>query len=269
MIKKILVLSGAGIDAESGIPTFRDSNGLWENHKIEDVCDITTWVNNYELVHKFYDDRREQLGTVFPNVAHTMVAYWQKKYTCLNITTNVSDLFERAGVSDTVHLHGFLPEVYCTDCNKIYNIGYNRTYTTSSVTQNGIIKENQSLNSNLFDYRSHGHGCSYFSHYHNRCPEKAKLFKPNIVFFGEMAPQYDILYKTLSTCDHETVIIIVGASNVVVDFVSLCINLPSKMIIIDKNPNLLDNYSMHSDGVFICDDATSGMLKANFIIEDL
>lgn len=126
--KKIVVFSGAGIDAESGISTFRDANGLWENHRIEDVCSFHTWEDNYDLVHKFYDDRREQLGTVFPNVAHTLVSYWQKKYTCLNITTNVSDLFERAGVKDTVHLHGFLPEVKNVETGKISNIGYSRSY---------------------------------------------------------------------------------------------------------------------------------------------
>lgn len=269
MIKKILVLSGAGIDAESGIPTFRDSNGLWENHKVEDVCNIHTWQQNYELVHKFYDDRREQLKTVFPNVAHSLVAYWQKKYTCVNITTNVSDLFERAGVVDTVHLHGYIPEVYCTDCGRIHNLGYERLYNTVKVQDDEEIVEKQSLNMPFFKPEWHRRGCSYFSFYRNRVPEQAHIFKPNVVFFGEMAPKYNDLYNALNACDHETVIIIVGASNIVVDFISLCINLPAKLIIIDKNPNLLDNYNVHSDAVFLCGDATTEMLNANILLESM
>lgn len=250
--KKIVVFSGAGIDAESGISTFRDANGLWENHRIEDVCSFHTWEDNYDLVHKFYDDRREQLGTVFPNVAHTLVSYWQKKYTCLNITTNVSDLFERAGVKDTVHLHGFLPEVKNVETGKISNIGYSRSYIDN--TFSGEVSINSTLYSENYNSIKNNPECK---------------FKPNIVFFGEDAPKYDILYRTLSVCDKDTIVIVVGASNVVIDFIGMTINLPSKLIVIDKNPNLMDRYNPHSDTVFLSENATDGMLMTNFLLNDL
>ena len=138
MYNQIVVFSGAGISAESGVPTFRDKDGLWEKHKIEDVCDISTWEANYDLVHKFYDQRREQLGTVYPNLAHSMIAYWQKKYhekaLVRNITTNIDDLFERAGVTNTIHLHGYIPEVTCRICGKFSNIGYKSAYSYDTHT---------------------------------------------------------------------------------------------------------------------------------------
>ena len=121
---KLIVLTGAGLSVESGVRTFRDNNGLWENHSIEQVCNGATWRANFDLVHQFYNDRRAQLSTVEPNPAHRAIARWQSRYETILLTQNVDDLLERAGCHDVVHLNGFLPEMQCVDCGHVWNIGY-------------------------------------------------------------------------------------------------------------------------------------------------
>ena len=108
--KGLIIFSGAGISAESGINTFRDTNGLWENHSIKEVCSENTWKHNFEAVHTFYNQRRVQLSEVQPNNAHKVVATLKKQYgdDCYVITQNVDDLFERAGCEDVLHVHGEL-----------------------------------------------------------------------------------------------------------------------------------------------------------------
>lgn len=105
---KVVVLSGAGISAESGISTFRDQNGLWENHDIMDVASISGWERNPELVLDFYNKRRAQLFEVKPNEAHLEIANWEKQHEVVVITQNVDDLHERAGSTNVIHLHGKL-----------------------------------------------------------------------------------------------------------------------------------------------------------------
>ncbi len=107
-MKKIVVLTGAGISAESGISTFRDSNGLWENHDIMEVASPQGWINNPELVLNFYNLRRKQLKEVQPNPAHYFLKELEEKYKVVVITQNVDDLHERAGSSHIIHLHGEL-----------------------------------------------------------------------------------------------------------------------------------------------------------------
>ena len=94
---KLIILTGAGLSAESGLRTFRDSNGLWENHSIDVVCNGATWRANYDLVQTFYNDRRTQLASAAPNAAHRMIAGWQQRYETVILTQNVDDLLERAG----------------------------------------------------------------------------------------------------------------------------------------------------------------------------
>lgn len=106
--KKIVVLTGAGISAESGISTFRDSNGLWENHEIMDVASPLGWDRNPELVLNFYNKRRSQLKEVTPNPAHRALKDLEAHYEVNIITQNVDDLHERAGSSEVIHLHGEL-----------------------------------------------------------------------------------------------------------------------------------------------------------------
>jgi NAD-dependent deacetylase len=107
-MKKIVVLTGAGVSQESGIKTFRDSDGLWEEYRIEDVATYEAWENNPHLVLDFYNQRRKQLQDVKPNPAHCALVELEKKYDVQIITQNVDDLHERAGSKKVLHLHGEL-----------------------------------------------------------------------------------------------------------------------------------------------------------------
>ena len=106
--KKIAVLTGAGISAESGIKTFRDSNGLWENHRVEDVASPEGWFRNQNMVLDFYNQRRTQLLQCMPNRAHYALAELEEKYEVCVITQNVDNLHERGGSNKVIHLHGEL-----------------------------------------------------------------------------------------------------------------------------------------------------------------
>jgi NAD-dependent deacetylase len=111
MKKKLVVLTGAGMSAESGIATFRDSNGLWENHSIEDVATPQGWKKNPQLVLDFYNQRRKQLLEVQPNEGHRILARMEQVFDVQIITQNVDDLHERAGSTEVLHLHGELRKV--------------------------------------------------------------------------------------------------------------------------------------------------------------
>ncbi len=113
-MKKLVVLTGAGISAESGISTFRDSDGLWENHRIEDVASPIGWERDPETVMKFYNLRRKQLFEVHPNEGHRALAKLQDHFDVQIITQNIDDLHERAGSSNVLHLHGELKKVRST-----------------------------------------------------------------------------------------------------------------------------------------------------------
>lgn len=177
-MNKIIIFSGAGISAPSGISTFRDSNGLWENHNVEEICNIKTWIDNYDKVHKFYNERRVGLKEKEPNQAHYKIAEWQKRYgkeNVINITQNIDDLFEKAGVENTIHVHGELTKMECKTCGFVYNIGYEE-----------------------------------FTH-ESFCPEcKGKYIKPFVVFFGENAPEYHFAKKHLNNVETGDVLLIVG-----------------------------------------------------------
>ena len=106
ILKKIVALTGAGISAESGITTFRDSGGLWEQYDVMDVASIDGWRKNPQLVQRFYNDRRKQLGEVEPNNAHRILAELEKDFDVTVVTQNVDNLHERAGSTKIIHLHG-------------------------------------------------------------------------------------------------------------------------------------------------------------------
>jgi NAD-dependent deacetylase len=118
---KTVILTGAGISAESGIRTFRDSNGLWEGHRVEEVASPQGFVANPELVNNFYNERRDQLDTVEPNEAHKALAKLESvlKDDLLLITQNVDDLHERAGSKKVLHMHGELLKKRCSWCHEI------------------------------------------------------------------------------------------------------------------------------------------------------
>lgn len=126
---KIVVLTGAGISAESGLKTFRDHDGLWNNYSIEDVATPQGWAKDPELVLKFYNERRLQAAQAEPNAAHLALAALEKKYDVTIITQNVDDLHERAGSTNVIHVHGELAKARSTaDPNLIYDIGSNPIY---------------------------------------------------------------------------------------------------------------------------------------------
>lgn len=123
MKKKLVISTGAGISAESGISTFRDANGLWENYDVMDVCSADGFARNPALVHNFYNDRRAQLATVEPNAAHRGIVELEKDFDVYVITQNVDDLHERAGSSNILHLHGQLMTLRAIDDeSKVYRL---------------------------------------------------------------------------------------------------------------------------------------------------
>ncbi len=169
---KIVVLSGAGISAESGISTFRDQNGLWENHDIMDVASISGWHKNPELVLDFYNKRRAQLFEVNPNAAHHEIANWEKQHDVVVITQNVDDLHERAGSKRVFHLHGELRKA-----RSEYN--ENLVYNCLEDIHLGDLAED---------------GCQ---------------LRPDIVWFGEDVPLISLAMDEVATAD---VLVVVGTS---------------------------------------------------------
>ncbi len=208
-MSKVLILSGAGISAESGISTFRDSDGLWENHRIEDVCTAGCLDTNEEGTKNFYDARREDIKDKIPNYAHQLIVELKQKYPqeIAVLTQNVDDLFEKAGMKndEIVHLHGFLKELICRDCDEIFDIGYE--------AQDSFALSCESCGSKL---------------------------RPNIVFFGEAAPKYQILTEQLNECE---LIVIIGTSGNVLD-VTYFAQLTDKSILnnLEKSSAIDDSY---------------------------
>src|ERR1051325_6046702 len=117
-IRNILILTGAGISAESGLATFRGPDGLWEGHRVEDVATPEAFARDPALVHAFYDARRARLGTVEPNAAHRALARLDAEWPgeLLIVTQNVDDLHERAGATQLLHMHGELNDAWCLAC---------------------------------------------------------------------------------------------------------------------------------------------------------
>ena len=178
---KVIILSGAGISAESGISTFRDGGGLWEKHKIEDVCSVGCLEKNRKLTIDFYNTRREELKNKEPNHAHKVIVKLKNKYKnkIAVITQNIDDMFEKAGCEEVLHLHGFLRELKCEKCGNIVDIAY---------------EKQDEINEN--------------------CPKCQNKLRPNIVFFGEMAPRYQDMYKEFDDCEF---FVVIGTSGVVIN----------------------------------------------------
>ncbi len=181
MKKKLVVLTGAGVSAESGISTFRDSDGLWEQFKVEDVASIEGWYRNPSLVLDFYNARRAQLATVKPNAAHYAIAELENQFDVTVITQNVDNLHERAGSTRIIHLHGELtkvrPENTCNESDgfseqSVFDIG------TDSISIGDMA------------------------------PNGAQL-RPHIVWFGEAVPKINAALDAVTEAD---MMLIVGTS---------------------------------------------------------
>lgn len=171
-MKKVVVLTGAGISAESGISTFRDANGLWEGHDVMEVASPIGWERNQELVLDFYNKRRRQLKEVHPNAAHKALKELEEKYEVYIITQNVDDLHERAGSSNVIHLHGELKKV------------------RSTFNENLVLDWEDDLNPG--DFCEHNH-----------------QLRPHVVWFGEGVPMMEPAMELTSNAD---ILLIVGTS---------------------------------------------------------
>ena len=196
-MKNIVVLTGAGISAESGLGTFRDSEGLWEKYKIEDVATEKAFLKNPALVLEFYNIRRKQLLNSFPNDAHFALNKLKEKYNLSILTQNIDDLHERSGNTDIIHLHGKLRESRSVIDNKIYSI--------------------KGSELNIGDY----------------CEQGGQL-RPNVVWFGEAVPNMDL---AIDKVIQASVFIIIGTSLNVFPAASLIdyATKAKRIIIIDPN----------------------------------
>jgi NAD-dependent deacetylase len=124
-MKQLVFLTGAGMSAESGISTFRDAGGLWENYDVQKVASIDGWYDDPDLIQQFYNERRAQLAKSEPNKGHKIIAGLEKDFKVSVITQNVDNLHERAGSSDVIHLHGELTKACNESKTQVVDIGYN------------------------------------------------------------------------------------------------------------------------------------------------
>jgi NAD-dependent deacetylase len=172
-MKKLVILTGAGMSAESGIRTFRDSGGLWEEYDVTEVATPEAWDRDRELVLRFYNERRIQLACCMPNEGHLGLAALEKHFDVHIITQNIDDLHERAGSSKILHLHGELTKARSTvDSSLIYDIGY------------------KDINP--------GDNC-----------EKGSQLRPHIVWFGEAVPMMD---EALTITSEADIFVVIGSS---------------------------------------------------------
>ena len=164
----VVILTGAGISAESGLDTFRDADGLWEQHRVEDVATPEAFVRNPDLVLNFYDSRRRGAASVAPNAAHEALARLDREWTggLLIVTQNVDDLHERAGAQRLLHMHGSLTTAWCTACDARPRI------------ERDLIER-------------------------PACPDcrSAGTLRPDVVWFGEMPYEMDRTYAALEIAD--------------------------------------------------------------------
>jgi NAD-dependent deacetylase len=227
--KRLVILSGAGISAESGIPTFRDSGGLWEGHKVEDVATPEGWHKNPLLVLDFYNQRRKKALEVKPNRGHEIIAELQKEFDVSVVTQNVDTLHERAGSKKVIHLHGSLFESRSTrDETLVYPIkGWELKW---------------------------GDTC-----------EKGFQLRPNIVWFGELVPLMEVATELAAQAD---IFIVVGTSMVVYPAAGLINFVPRKVPKFIVDPNITPVSSI-PNLEFITEVASVGMEKVREKIKSI
>ena len=227
-MKKLVVLSGAGVSAESGIKTFRDSDGLWANYNVAHVADIEGWYRNKGLVLQFYNERRRQLEKALPNRAHEIIAELEKYFDVTVVTQNVDNLHERAGSTKVIHLHGELTKVRPEDQEDrgVKDIGYRDI--------------------NLGDTDSRG-----------------VQLRPHIVWFGEAVPMMTPAAREVSLCD---ILLIIGTSLNVYPAAGLFryVQPGTPIFLIDPKPIRLDYNPFRQ----IQEPATVGMAQLKQILLD-
>ena len=199
-MKRLVISTGAGMSAESGITTFRDAGGLWENYPVMDVCSAEGFARNPALVHKFYSERRAQLLTCSPNNGHRALVELEKRFEVMIITQNVDNLHERAGSSNVLHLHGELMKVRAIDDDsKVFTLRPDRCVTTPETIIDG---------------------------HHVR---------PHIVFFQEAVPNFEPATEIVRSAD---ILAIIGTSLVVYPAAALLhyVRTGTPIYYIDPNP---------------------------------
>ena len=219
MRKKIVVLTGAGMSAESGLKTFRDSGGLWEEYDVSVVASIDGWRQDPELVLNFYNERRKQLENAQPNAAHKALAKLEEKYEVQIITQNVDNLHERAGSKHVLHLHGLLTQARSSiDVNLVYDIGYKEI------------------------------------HIGDLC-EKGSQLRPNIVWFGEAVP---LITTAAEICSDADIFVVIGTSLVVYPAAGLIDEVPKDATVIVIDPVKPQLYRSFKEIYFIEETASNG-----------
>lgn len=208
--QKIVILTGAGISAESGIKTFRGSNGMWENHRIEDVATPEAFIRDPELVQNFYNERRRQLlnPEIQPNAAHIALAQLEKNFfgEFLLITQNIDNLHERAGSKNIIHMHGELLKARCRATDQVYD-----------------LKSDLQIEDRCY------------------CCDKAGYLRPHVVWFGEMPLEMKKIHSALSGCD---LFIAVGTSGNVypaAGFVQIANSVGADTIEVNLEPSLIQS----------------------------
>lgn len=199
---KIVVLTGAGISAESGLKTFRDSDGLWEGYHIHDVATPEAWERNPELVQEFYNERRRQVLAAQPNQAHQILAELEKNFDIEIITQNIDDLHERAGSTKVTHLHG-------------------------------IITKSQSDRKSNLTYQINGSEINMG----DLC-ELGSQLRPHVVWFGEAVPMIEV---AADICQQADVFVLIGTSLAVYPAAGLIDFIPkgvTKYIIDPRTPDV-------------------------------
>ncbi len=223
MIRNIVVLTGAGISAESGVATFRGPGGLWEGHRVEDVCTPQALARDPGLVHRFYDLRRAALETVQPNAAHRALARLDGEWTgrLLIVTQNVDDLHERAGATRLLHMHGALNAALCAAC------GVRRPWAGDMAS--GTI-------------------CAACG---------APAMRPDIVFFGEIPYEMERIQAALADCDLFVSIGTSGAVYPAAGFVQLANAVGARTLELNLDPSegsdWFDESRLGSAGVLVPD----------------
>lgn len=204
---KLVVFSGAGMSAESGISTFRDSNGLWENYDIQQVATPEAWERNPALVQRFYNERRKNILEARPNEAHQYIAKLQDYYDVQVITQNIDDLHERAGSQNVLHLHG--------NIRLAKSSGPDAQYTTQFYEVNGWKLDLEQ------DF----------------CPNGYPL-RPHVVWFGEAVPAYEEAIRLVQSAD---IFIVIGSTLSVYPVAALVHEIPhySKAYYIDPQAHLV------------------------------
>lgn len=175
-MKNLVVLSGAGVSAESGIKTFRDSDGLWENYPVEEVASIEGWYRNPALMLQFYNERRRQIAQAEPNPAHKKIAALESCFNTTVVTQNIDNLHERAGSKNIIHLHGEVTKVRPENCR---------------ADEEGVID---------IGYRDINIG---------DCDKNGVQLRPHIVWFGEEVPMMSAAIQAVEQAD---ILLVIGSS---------------------------------------------------------